>query len=417
MKTHAWRQWGRRAVWVTLGVGTLALFWALLLPPMRWYRWLALLLSAEFGALLLVSLEYRARLRSRQTLQRRMEEQARALRREQDRLHLLLDDLFEGIILTDHQGRVRMLNRAARHMLGLPMSNNVEGTLAQVVGHHQIIDMWQRCRKAAAVPPEEVHLRRTGRRLKVHMRPLSNGECVVLLLDVTERYRVEAMRRDFISNISHELRTPLASLKILADTIREVMEETPQAIPEFVDRMDREIDTLVQLVEELLELSRIESGQVPLHLEPVSLADVILPPVERLRPQVERAGLTLHVDVPQPGPPVLADAERLPRVVTNLVHNAIKFTPPGGHIILFAREEEQEVVVGVRDTGIGIPREALPRIFERFYKIDRSRRERGTGLGLSIARHLVEAHGGRIWVESEEGRGSTFYFTLKKHPS
>ena len=174
------------------------------------------------------------------------------------------------------------------------------------------------------------------------------------------------------------------------------------------------------MVEELLELSRIESGQVPLRLVPVAVADVVLPPVERLHPQAEQAGLTLTLDVSPDLPLVLADAGRVQQVITNLVHNAIKFTPSGGEVTISTEASEDEVVIAVRDTGVGIPADALPRMFERFYKADRARAGGGTGLGLAIAKHIVQAHGGRIWAESPSvtpgtgagGRGSTFYFSL-----
>jgi two-component system phosphate regulon sensor histidine kinase PhoR len=172
------------------------------------------------------------------------------------------------------------------------------------------------------------------------------------------------------------------------------------------------VDALTNIVRELLELARIESGQVPFRLEPVAVADVVLPPVERLRPQAERAHLELTVNMPPDLPPILADADRVQQVFTNLVHNALKFTPSGGRVTVSAEAREGEVVISVRDTGVGIPPDDLTRIFERFYKADRARSGGGTGLGLSIAKHIVQAHDGRIWAESVEGEGSTFYVTL-----
>jgi two-component system phosphate regulon sensor histidine kinase PhoR len=224
--------------------------------------------------------------------------------------------------------------------------------------------------------------------------------------------RLETVRRDFISNISHELRTPLASLKALADTLRDGALEDPPAAQRFLDRMEVEVDALTQMVQELLELSRIESGQVGFEMAQVPVVNVVRPPVERLRPQAERADLQLSVDLAPDLPPVLADAERMQQVITNLVHNAIKFTPPGGEVAISATAGEGEVIISVRDTGVGIPADDLPRIFERFYKADRARSGGGTGLGLAIAKHIVLAHGGRIWAESVEGRGSTFYVAL-----
>jgi two-component system phosphate regulon sensor histidine kinase PhoR len=169
---------------------------------------------------------------------------------------------------------------------------------------------------------------------------------------------------------------------------------------------------MTQMVQELLELSRIESGQAPLRLFPSALTPLITPAVERLRPQAARADITLTVVLPDELPQVMVDADRIRQVVINLVHNAIKFTPPGGFVTVTARTVPDGIVVSVADTGIGIPAEDLSRIFERFYKADRARSGGGTGLGLAIAKHTIQAHNGRLWVESTEGKGSTFSFTL-----
>jgi two-component system phosphate regulon sensor histidine kinase PhoR len=176
--------------------------------------------------------------------------------------------------------------------------------------------------------------------------------------------------------------------------------------------MDAEVDSVTQMVEELLELSRIESGQVPLRLAPTTVGEVVIPPTDRLRPQAERAGVELVIQLSDELPRILADVDRARQVVSNLVHNAVKFTPPGGSITVAARPDGDEVTISVQDTGVGIPAEDLARIFERFYKADRARSGGGTGLGLAIAKHVVQGHGGRIWAESIEGEGSTFYFTL-----
>jgi two-component system, OmpR family, phosphate regulon sensor histidine kinase PhoR len=168
------------------------------------------------------------------------------------------------------------------------------------------------------------------------------------------------------------------------------------------------------MVNELLELSRIESGRVPLNRKPVSPEEILRPAVERLKLQAERNGLSLKVEFHEALPPILADFSRVQGVLVNLVHNAIKFTPSGGEILVQARPQPDSVCFSVKDTGIGIPENEHWRIFERFYKVDRSRASGGTGLGLAIARHLVEAHGGKIWVESELGKGAVFYFTIPK---
>jgi two-component system phosphate regulon sensor histidine kinase PhoR len=186
----------------------------------------------------------------------------------------------------------------------------------------------------------------------------------------------------------------------------------PPAARRFLEQIETEVDSLSLLVTELLELSRIESGRVPLNLVPTRPIDIVRPAVERLQLQVDRSGLSLQVDCREDLPAVMADASRVQQVLVNLLHNAIKFTSPEGEVNVSAIRQEQWVQFTVSDTGIGIAPEDLPRIFERFYKVDRSRASSGTGLGLAIARHLVEAHGGRIWAESEPGKGSTFYFTI-----
>ena len=215
-------------------------------------------------------------------------------------------------------------------------------------------------------------------------------------------------------NVSHELRTPLASLKALTETLRDGALEDPKAARRFLGRIETEVDALTQMATELLELSRIESGQVPLEIKSASAATLVLTAVERMRAQAERAGVVLRMDVPKEISDVWADPSRLEQVLVNLIHNAIKFSRPGGEVVLGVQTEGDFLRFNVHDNGAGIPVEDLERIFERFYKIDRARSSGGTGLGLSIARHLVEAHGGRIWAESTEGQGSTFSFTIPR---
>jgi len=334
---------------------------------------------------------------------------------ERSRLAAILEHMGDGVLITDGEGRVRLINHAAARLLGVRDEKAVGSTFAQVVRDHRLIESQRRCAQQGEEQFEAVELNREGPFLQMIATPLKDAgtsSCLVILQDLTRVRRLETVRRDFISNISHELRTPLASLKALVDTLRDGALEDPPAAQRFLDRMDAEVDSMTQMVQELLELSRIESGQVPLQLSSVAVAEVVLPPVERLRPPAERAGLKLTVSLPADMPPVLADAERTQQVVTNLVHNAIKFTPAGGQVIISASAGQDEVNISVKDTGIGIPSESLSRIFERFYKASRARSGQGTGLGLAIAKHIVQGHGGRIWAESVEGQGSTFSFSL-----
>jgi two-component system phosphate regulon sensor histidine kinase PhoR len=240
---------------------------------------------------------------------------------------------------------------------------------------------------------------------------------LVVLQNVTELRRLERARRDFVANIGHEIRTPLTSIKLLVETLSTAIDEDPESAKGFLQRIDVEVDGLTQLVRELLELSRIESGRVQLNRRAVPVTDLLERAAIRLRTQATRAGLMLVVESGEDVPAANADAERVEQVLVNLLHNAIKFTNPGGLITLHAEPHPEGVLISVSDTGVGIPPDDLPRIFERFYKVDKSRtgsrdRESGTGLGLAIAKHLVQAHGGQIWVESSLDEGTTFFFTL-----
>ena len=361
---------------------------------------------------------------------------------ERSRLTAVMDNMADGVLITDNDGLVCLANVAASRILGVDEEMILGRPFAQVVRDHRIIELWQQCREQCTEQADSVEMGRRGAFLQVIVTPLEGDEtrpagqlaALVIIQDLTRVRRLETVRRDFVSNISHELRTPLASLKALVDTLRDGALEDPPAAHRFLGRIEIEVDALTQIVQELLELSRIESGQVPFRSSPVAVADVVMPPLERLYPQAERADLRLTVDLASDLPLVLADVERMQQVVSNLVHNAIKFTPSGGRIqvsgrkFLVSREGTMQpealglkpgtlppgewVLIVVEDTGVGIPADDLPRIFERFYKADRARSGGGTGLGLAIAKHIVQAHRGHIWAESVEGRGATFHVAL-----
>ncbi len=241
--------------------------------------------------------------------------------------------------------------------------------------------------------------------------PLSTGGILLALEDVSEVQRLGRVRRDFVANISHELRTPLASIRLLVDTLQAGALANPAVASDMLSKINSEVDALSQLARELLDLAMIESGQMPLRLASTNLLDLAQAQVERISPQALQNRLTITLDI-APGLCALADGEMLARVLSNLLHNALKFTPPGGQIKVSAHKQGENVMVSMTDTGPGIPHEELSRIFERFYKVDRARGQSGTGLGLAIARHIVEGHGGRIWAESEPGHGATLRFTL-----
>ena len=337
------------------------------------------------------------------------------LETEREKLTCVLQEMTDGVVIVDRLGKVQMLNRAAQAMFGIPADNTGGRSMIETLRSHQVYELWQHCvqtGEAQSLTLESVEKRLWLQCIATPMSQAHQGNVLILLQNITRLRQADIVRRDFISNISHELRTPLASLKALTETLQEGALEDPPAARRFLTRMETEVDALSLMVSELLELARIESGQVPLQLKSIRPVDILLPAVDRLRLQAERGGLSLELDCPEDLPLVLADQTRLEQVLVNLLHNAIKFTPAGGKITLRAAQQPGEVLFSVQDTGVGIAMADLPRIFERFYKTDQARASGGTGLGLSISRHLVEAHGGKLWTESIEGQGSTFTFSV-----
>jgi two-component system phosphate regulon sensor histidine kinase PhoR len=380
--------------------------------------------------------------------------------------HAAISALDSGLVVVDQERQIRYLNQQAASLLGVEKDAALGEGLITLVRDYQADTLVQEVIDDGEA--REIVLQQTigGRTLRLRARLLDAPElrgAVLLIRDVTQLSILERARRDMVANVSHELRTPLASVKLLVETLQS---NPPPAIAErMLDQMAQEVDAVTLLVDELHELSQIESGRVALQLTPTALAPVAQRAIERIRPQAERKTLRVSAEVSDRLPPVLIDAGRIGQVLLNLLHNAIKFTPSGGCVTIRASvftigadtpktgyierraspgrpehpigERRQRplplsqqgrptlsipqplgpgdwMLITVTDTGIGIPRAELPRIFERFYKVDRARTRNagGTGLGLAIAKHLVEGHGGRIWAQSEEGAGSTFYFVL-----
>ena len=347
------------------------------------------------------------------TMTTRIKEMVTLLTNERDKMATILSSMSDGIFIIDDKSQVTMINRVAEEMFSLSSDEASGRSFIEVVRDHEMDEVLQQCLKTGKQQTKLVQTKPGKQLLGVIATPMeSEAGCLVLFQDLTELRRLETVRSDFISNISHELRTPIASLKILAETLQEGAIDDASVAQEFLHKMNTETDRLAQMVNELGELSRIESGEVSLKPEAIDLFEVLSRSAERLRAQAERGEVKLELDVSSDLPKAKADKEQAEQVLVNLIHNAIKFTPPKGKITLSAKEENENILVTVADTGVGIPTDDLPRIFERFYKADKARAGGGTGLGLAIARHIIEAHGGRIWAESIEGKGATFNFTL-----
>lgn len=333
------------------------------------------------------------------------------LESERLRLATVLDQITDGVLIADTTGLIQFANPAAGRLFqfGDPLGHSI----AEVVRNHQLVEAWRRCQQTRQMQSESVELPTRHQYLQLVVIPDQHTSGSILLAqDLTRIRRLETVRRDFVSNLSHELRTPLASLNALAETLQEGALDDPPVARRFVDQIQIEVDALTQMANELLELSRIESGRFSLNRSPVAASNLLHAAAQRMQVQAERANIALHVECADNLLEVQVDIQRLEQVLINLIHNAVKFTRPGGEVVLSAESIPGGVRFGVRDTGVGIPADEVSRIFERFYRVDKSRTGRGTGLGLSIAKHIVEAHKGVIWAESMEGQGSTFSFTI-----
>ena len=303
-----------------------------------------------------------------------------------------------------------MFNSAAKRMFNLPPDGAAGSPLINLVRDYEVDSLVRECLKTAQKQTATVDVDKTSH-YNLTAVPLEEG-AFVLARNISHIRRLEKVRQDFMVNISHELRTPIASLKAIADTLQDGALDNREVALDFLQRIQMEIDKLAQMVNELGELSRIESGDMPLKIESADITAVINRVVGRMEAQADRAGNHLGADIPAGLPQVKMDENRIEQVLVNLIHNAIKFTPPGGSVNVSAKVNGGEALVSVADTGIGIPADDLPRIFERFYKVDKARSGRGTGLGLAIAKHIVQSHGGEISAQSEQGKGSVFSFSL-----
>jgi two-component system phosphate regulon sensor histidine kinase PhoR len=337
------------------------------------------------------------------------------LEAEQTQLNAILEQMTDGVMILTEEGEITLVNPTAREIFNLDQADFIGQTLPRVLGNHQIVELWQNFSASGEEQAAFLELPDRKKSIQAIIIPFEQtlpGNALILFQDLTRLRQLETVRRDFISNISHELRTPLASLKALAETLQISALDDPDSARKFLDRMDTEIDALTQLVSELLELSRIESGQVPLQFSPTNPAKLIASAYERLKVQADRAEIDYLLECPQTDATILVDTNRIEQTLVNLIHNAIKYTDPGGTVTCTVEIIADEAVFKIKDTGLGISAKDLPRIFERFYKVRNSRKSSGTGLGLAIAKHLVGLHNGRIWAESQLGAGSTFFIAL-----
>jgi two-component system, OmpR family, phosphate regulon sensor histidine kinase PhoR len=342
-----------------------------------------------------------------------------ALRSERDLLEVILESMQEGVLVLDQESRMLLVNPALRATFSL--GPDAEGrAVLELIRNAELQSILDRARKGSGAVTGEIEI--TGpkpRRLLVHAASLPSLNAkpqgtLVVFVDVSEIRRLETLRKDFVANVSHELRTPITAVRSAVDTLRLTMERDPGSSDRFVDIIERNAQRLGALVEDLLDLSRIESKEYQPEVAPVSLRAVSEQVLSLLRPRIEEKSLDVANEIPSDLPSARADRKALEQVFTNLLDNAIKYCGAGTQVRLRAQRAGSALRVEIADSGPGIEPRHLPRLFERFYRVDsgRSRDMGGTGLGLSIVKHLVEAMHGTIGVESIPGRGATFWFTL-----
>jgi two-component system, OmpR family, phosphate regulon sensor histidine kinase PhoR len=345
-----------------------------------------------------------------------------ALELDKSTLESILTQMSDALLILNPTGALAMINPSAERIFGVSAAHAVGRHPIEVFHHFELDALMRRVEHERAPARAEIEVHYPDHRvLRVQANPVVGPQgaflgSVVVAQDITDLRRTDQIRQEFVANVSHELRTPLASLRALAETLRDGAAGDREAGPRFLAHMIAEIDRLTLLVSDLLDLSAIESGSAPLEMGPVSVEDVVQDVLAKFALVAERRHIPIRVTGLAGLPPVWGDETRLAQALANLVDNAVKYSDDGGTVTVAGQDRGDLVAVSVSDTGAGIPPEHLPRIFERFYRVDRSRSRAlgGTGLGLSIVKHIATSHGGRVDVQSTEGRGSCFTLLLPR---
>ena len=337
------------------------------------------------------------------------------LSEERNKLSAILETMADGVVVIEADGRIELMNSAGEEILNANARTAVGSRFMEAVRDHEIRDVISKALQAKQPQRGDIELLHRRRYLVAIAAPLTQEETSGVLLtlhDLTPIRQVETTRREFVSNVSHELRTPIASIRAMVETLQRGAMDDRQVASDFMERINRDIVRMNDLVSELLELSLLESGQMKLDVSPIDLIPFLEEIRQEYQVEADTKKIRLRVEEDSHGLRVLGDRGKVRQILANLLDNALKATAESGEIGLSAEVQNRFTKINVRDTGAGIAQEHLPHIFERFYKVDRSRRDGGTGLGLSIVKHLVQAQNGEVWVESREGEGSTFSFTL-----
>lgn len=335
-------------------------------------------------------------------------------------LEAIAREMQSGVVVLNSKGEALYANPFFMNLFSVREA--IEGKkVADLLSGTWLVKIIGDFLKRKASVSEDIETGEAGRFFSARLVPVkerSTTNLIIFLKDITEEKRVETIKKDFVANVSHELRTPLASIKGYAETLLDGGLEEKETLREFLRVIDRHATRMSRLIDDLLVLSRLESHQMTFQFAPVDMNELVSSTVSGFGKQAGDKGLKLSCRLPEGLPKALGDRDRLEQVIINLLDNAIKYTHSGGAVNIETSLDNGSVRVLVRDTGLGIPKNDIPRIFERFYRVDkaRSRELGGTGLGLAIVKHIIQAHNGRVFVESEQHKGSTFSFSIKAHP-
>jgi two-component system phosphate regulon sensor histidine kinase PhoR len=360
-----------------------------------------------------------------ETLHRVLAEQEgriQKLSEEHAELEAILREMVEGVMVVDRRGRIRLVNEAMEAMFHLRAHRVIGRPAIELLRHQQMIHLITEVLEHRINIAREITLAMPEEKTYRVQSSVSGAQgenrfgAVFVFHDITELRRLERVRKDFVANVSHELRTPLTSIKGYVEALLEGAWKEPRQCTDFLEILRKQTDRLNHIISDLLSLSQIESGKYEWKLEEIPVGEWTERIMAVLQPMTLRKNQTLTLSVPDGIAPLWGDTEKLTEALTNLLENAVKYTPKGGEIGIEVTSDDRRIEISVRDTGIGIPPKDLPRIFERFYRVDRARSREvgGTGLGLSIVKHIVEAHGGKVTVESRPGKGSTFTLSIPR---
>ncbi|MCK4309731.1 MAG: HAMP domain-containing protein, partial [Candidatus Atribacteria bacterium] len=351
-----------------------------------------------------------------------LENKIKVISEDKDKMKVVLSSVIEGIVAIDKEGRIILFNHALENMIDCSFDRVLGKFHWEIIRNNQLNELLKETLQKGQTFTREITLFSPQEKIfHASANPLTEKNkvwgAVVVLNDITEIKKLEKMRSEFVANVSHELRTPLTSIQGFIETLKEGAINDPEKAQYFLAIIEKQSNRLNNLIEELLQLSKIESQEIAMNLQSIDLRDLIDRTISEFKKKIEQKDHKIKINISPQLPLVKADPEQIEVVFRNLLDNAVKYTPDGGEIYILALEKAENIYIEVADNGIGISAEHLSRLFERFYRAnkDRSRKLGGTGLGLAIVKHIVQAHKGTIGVESKPGKGSKFFFTLPKN--